>query len=292
MTEFHLFFPQMRMSPDALVERVRAAESSGFAGVALMDHLAPPAALDQPMFEAMTMATWLAAQTSRLTIGHLVLCDSFRHPAVLARQAVTLDHLSGGRFELAIGSGSTPGELTTFGISQAKGAERAARLRETLEIVTRLWSGEPVTFDGEFFHLAGAQQLPIPTRPIPVVIGGTGPSTLEMVKDYATWWNVPAHHITRLEERRPLTGSARVSIQQMVTFVPDGPGREQIIDTADRRFGWMSGPGRAVGTGAELVENFEHYRRLGVERFYVWFSDFADPGTLRAFGTEVINALS
>ena len=68
------------------------------------------------MWEAMTAATWLAAHTSNLGIGHLVLCDAFRHPAVLARQAATLDHASGGRFELGIGSGSTPDELQVFGI--------------------------------------------------------------------------------------------------------------------------------------------------------------------------------
>jgi alkanesulfonate monooxygenase SsuD/methylene tetrahydromethanopterin reductase-like flavin-dependent oxidoreductase (luciferase family) len=289
--EFHLFLPQMRMSPSALVERAQAAEAAGFAGIALMDHLAPPQALDQPMYEAMTMATWLAARTTRLIIGHLVLCDSFRHPAVLARQAVTLDHLSEGRYELAIGSGSTPNELKTFGISEAKGAERAARLRETLEIVTRLWTGESVSFEGQFHRLVEARQLPRPTRPIPVVIGGTGPTTLQIVRDFATWWNVPLHHISRLEERRPLVGSARVSLQQMVTLVPEGKPRQEIVDTADRRFGGMGG-GRVVGSGPELVANFESQHQRGVDRFYVWFTDFADPETLRAFGSEVIDRVS
>ena len=286
--EFHLFLPQMRMSPAALVDRAHAAEAAGFAGVALMDHLAPPQALDQPMFEAMTLATWLAARTTRITIGHLVLCDSFRHPAVLARQAATLDHLSDGRFELAIGSGSTPDELVTFGISDAKAAERTARLRETLDIVTRLWTGEPVTYDGAFYQLVEARQLPRPTRPIPVIIGGTGPTTLEIVRDFATWWNVPAHHSARLEERRSLVGSARVSLQQVVTFVPEGKDGPEIVHTAERRFGWMGQMGRAIGSGPELVENFEGLRQRGVARFYVWFTDFADPDTLRAFGSEVI----
>jgi alkanesulfonate monooxygenase SsuD/methylene tetrahydromethanopterin reductase-like flavin-dependent oxidoreductase (luciferase family) len=290
--EFHLFLPQMRLSPTAIVDRVKAAESSGFAGLALMDHMAPPQAVDQPMFEAMTMATWLAAQTERLIVGHLVLCDSFRHPAVLARQAVTLDHLSAGRYELAIGSGSMPEELRAFGISQARGAERTARLRETLEIVTRLWSGEPVTFDGSFHRLEGARQLPAPTHPIPIVVGGTGPSTLEIVRDFATWWNVPAHHLARLEERRPLVGRARVSLQLMVTFVPNGKPRQEIIAAADRRFSWIRDTGRLVGSGAELVERIEAYRRTDIDRFYVWFSDFADPDTLRAFGVEVIEKIA
>lgn len=286
--EFHLFLPQMRLSPTALVDRARAAEAAGFTGIALMDHLAPPKALDQPMFEAMTMATWLAARTERLIIGHLVLCDAFRHPSLLARQAATMDHLSEGRYELAIGSGSTPEELTVFGISQAKGAERAARLRETLEIVTRLWTGETVSFEGEFYRLEGARQVPAPTRPIPIVIGGTGPTTLGIVHDYATWWNVPAHQIDRLEERRPSVGDARVSLQQMVTFIPDGGDRQEIVTNADRRFGWMGGQGRAVGSAAELLETYRRLSEAGVDRFYAWFSDFADPDTLRAFGAEVI----
>jgi alkanesulfonate monooxygenase SsuD/methylene tetrahydromethanopterin reductase-like flavin-dependent oxidoreductase (luciferase family) len=286
--EFHVFLPQMRISPEGLVARAQAAEAAGFAGVALMDHLAPPMAEDQPMFEAMTTATWLAARTSRLTIGHLVLCDSFRHPALLARQAVTLDHLSEGRYELAIGSGSTPDELKTFGISSLKGRERTARLRESLEVLTRLWTGDPVTFDGRYHQLDGAQQLPTPTRPIPLIVGGTGPATLEIVREFATWWNLPTHQGARLEECRPLVGGARVSLQQMVTFVPDGADRQQVTDQADRRFGAM-GDMRAVGSGEELVATFTDQQRRGVERFYVWFTDFAPPETLRAFGSEVID---
>lgn len=98
----------MRMSMAEIVERAVGAERAGFSGIAMMDHLAPPAAEQVPMFEAMATATWIAAHTSRLSVGHLVLCDMFRDPAVLAKQAVTLNHASGGRFELGIGWGSAP----------------------------------------------------------------------------------------------------------------------------------------------------------------------------------------
>ncbi|MBV8559418.1 MAG: LLM class flavin-dependent oxidoreductase, partial [Acidimicrobiia bacterium] len=115
--EFHLFLPQLRMTMDDIVARARAAEAAGFAGVAFMDHLAPPGAEDRPMFDAMATAAWVAAHTARLRIGHLVLCDAFRQPAVLAREVTTIDHASGGRFELGIGSGSVPAELARFGVS-------------------------------------------------------------------------------------------------------------------------------------------------------------------------------
>jgi len=92
--EFWLYLPQMRLTMDQMAERARAAETAGFAGMAGMDHLAPPLAEQQPMFEAMVTNTWLAGCTSTLKVGSLVLCDSFRHPAMLAREAVTLDHAS------------------------------------------------------------------------------------------------------------------------------------------------------------------------------------------------------
>jgi alkanesulfonate monooxygenase SsuD/methylene tetrahydromethanopterin reductase-like flavin-dependent oxidoreductase (luciferase family) len=289
--EFFLFLPQMRLSIDALVQRARAAESAGFAGVALMDHLMPPQAEDQPMFEAFTAGTWLAARTESLKVSHLVLCDAFRHPAVLARQAVTLDHASGGRYELALGSGSTPAELGVFGFDAPPAARRIARLRETLEIITGLWSGESLTYEGEFFRLQQARQLPVPTRRIPVVIGGTGPTTMRIVAEFADWWNVPAHQTSRLDELRAAAGNARVSVQGLVTFVPTGAPHDAVVELADRRFGWMGNLGRVVGSGPQLVEHFGAQRQRGIERFYVWFTDFAPADTLEAFGAEVIGQL-
>src|SRR5580692_9316250 len=125
----------MRLSFEELVDRARAAEAAGFTGIAGMDHLAPPRAEEQPMFDAMTTATWLAAHTRRLSVGSLVLCDGFRHPAVLAREAVSLEHASGGRFELGIGWGSVTGELGTFGVGSQEPRVRLSRLRESLEII-------------------------------------------------------------------------------------------------------------------------------------------------------------
>src|SRR5215467_11359365 len=127
--EFWLFLPQMRMTMEELVGRARAAEASGFGGIAGMDHLVPPGAEAWPMFEAMITGTWLAAHTERLGVGSLVLCDSFRHPAVLAREAVSIDHASGGRFELGIGWGSQAGEIETFGIGSTRPPDRLGRLK-------------------------------------------------------------------------------------------------------------------------------------------------------------------
>jgi alkanesulfonate monooxygenase SsuD/methylene tetrahydromethanopterin reductase-like flavin-dependent oxidoreductase (luciferase family) len=287
---FHLFLPQMRMPLDAIVDRALAAEAAGFEGIALMDHLAPPLAAEHDMWEAMTAATWLLARTRALVVGHLVLCDALRHPAVLARQATTLDHASAGRFELGIGWGSVQDELVTFGVGSATPRDRVARLGESLDVIRALWTGEPVTYEGRFFRLRDAQQRPAPTRPIPIVVGGVGERTLELVRAHADWWNVPVHQLDRLDERKGRIGSARVSVQTMVALVPTEADRAAVTGLVARRFGGSGlGDTIVVGTAGELATHFAALRRRGVERFYVWFADFAPPGTLRRFG-EVIDA--
>src|ERR1700687_4273043 len=120
------------------------------------------------MNDAIVTAAWLAAHTERLTIGHLVLCDSLRHPAVLAKQAVSLDHASGGRFELGIGWGSVPEELVAFGVGPEAAKPRVERLAESLEVITRLWSGEAVTYAGQHHRLTDARERPVPLTTIPL----------------------------------------------------------------------------------------------------------------------------
>jgi len=287
--EFNLFLPQMRMSFPQLVERARSAEAAGFVGITGMDHLAPPLAGDQPMYEAMVTTTWLAAHTARVRVGSLVLCDAFRHPAVLARQAVSIDHASGGRFDLGIGWGSVPEELATFGTGSTQPRARVERLRETLEVVRALWSGEAVDFDGAHHQLHSAQQVPVPLGGIPIVIGGVGPKTLALVRDFADWWNVHVANIHRIEELRPKIGDARVSVQQMVALVGRDADRDEVTAMAQRRFGYAR---PTIGTAAELVDHYGRLADRGVERVYTWFCDFAPPETLHAFGEGVITALA
>ncbi len=286
--EFWLFLPQMRFTMDQLSERALHAEAAGFAGMAGMDHMAPPLAESSPMFDAMITNAWLATQTRHLRLGSLVLCDSFRHPAVLAREAVSLDHLSGGRFELGIGWGSVPAELETFGIGSTDAKVRVGRLKESLEIVEALWRGETFDYDGEYFTLRAAQQQPVPLGGIPIVIGGAGRKTMELVAAHADWWNVHVGILDKLDEMRARAGRARCSLQAQVAFVPSEDRREEVTALALRRFGRM---GPVIGSTPELVDYFGSLAERGVERVYVWFSDFAPPETLSAFGEEVVRPL-
>ncbi|MGV9798669.1 LLM class flavin-dependent oxidoreductase [Mycobacterium sp. NPDC003449] len=275
MTEWFLFLPQVRLGVDGIVERATVAEQAGFDGIAFIDHLEAPGATHQDIWEAMTIATWVAARTERLRIGHLVLCDGFRHPAVLAKQAVTLSAACGGRFELGLGSGSWPQEFERFGIDGADDAvARVSRLARDLALLRGYWDGDDA-------------QVPRPSHRIPLVLGGTGKRTMELVRTYADWWNIPSHQLDRLPRLLPAAGAARVSLQQMVGFVGSGADRETVTERSARLFGHL-GTGLVCGDAAEMAEHFAGLTAKGVERFYVWFTDFAAPQTLSEFTDTVI----
>jgi alkanesulfonate monooxygenase SsuD/methylene tetrahydromethanopterin reductase-like flavin-dependent oxidoreductase (luciferase family) len=290
--KFHLFLPQMRLTFDRLVATAKAAEAAGFEGMAGMDHMSPPQADEQPMFEAMITNTWLAAHTERLVLSSLVLCDAFRHPGLLAKQAISIDHASQGRFEIGIGWGSWEKDFEIFGVEPGARRDRVERLRETLTILKALWANEKVDFNGRYNHLRGAFQAPRPLTNIPITIGGSGPKTLALIREFADWWNIDVRHLDKLEpgkfeELHERAGRPKVSLQEMVAFVPKGVDREAVAGPAIARFG---GNSPRIGAGAELVDHFKRLSEQGVGRVYVWFCDFARAETLAAFGQEVISA--
>ncbi len=126
-----------------ITERALRAEASGFAGIAFIDHLEAPGLPGESIWEAMGIATWVAAKTERLRIGHLVLCDAFRHPAVLAKQAVTLSDASEGRFELGLGAGSWPAEFARFDVGQQDPVARVEQLGRHLAMIRQYWGDGP-----------------------------------------------------------------------------------------------------------------------------------------------------
>lgn len=279
MAEWFLFLPQVRLGIDEIVERARVAEAAGFDGIAFIDHLEAPGAPDRSIWDATAIAAWVAAHTRRLRVGHLVLCDGFRHPAVLAKHAVTMSAASGGRFELGLGAGSMPAEFDRFSIDNADdAAARFRRLERDLQLIRQYWGD-----DGD------NAQYPRRQHPIPLVLGGVGRKTMELVRRHADWWNLPCNHLGRLEQLRPHAGNARVSVQQMVGFIGSGADRATVAETSARRFGYL-GAGLTCGTADELIAHFGRMSDLGAERFYVWFADFAQPDTLREFAETVVKA--
>src|ERR1700722_14246574 len=283
MVEWYLFLPQVRLSAAAITERARVAEASGFDGIAFIDHLEAPGLPGESIWEAMTVASWVAAKTERLRIGHLVLCDAFRHPAVLAKQAVTLSDASEGRFDLGLGSGSWPAEFTRFDVGQLDPVARVTQLGRHLSLIRQYW--------GDGGDEGGKVQLPKRVHPIPLVLGGSGPRMMELVRNHADWWNLQANHIDRLPKLAAEAGNARVSVQQMIGFARSGSDPDTVREVSTRRFGNL-GAGLVCGDADELIAYFAGLAAQRVERFYVWFADFAAPDSLHEFGESVIKPFS
>lgn len=172
---------------DDLVRRVRAAEELGFASAWVNDDILLPGATD---LEPWTLLAGLARETARLRLGTLVTVITFRHPALLAAQAITLDHLSEGRAALGFGAGGPPNNYGAFGLADWSPQERAERLEEQAAILDPLLWGESVTYEGRHYRLHDAQ-LPAPVqrpRP-PFVVAAHGERGLRVAARHADGWN-------------------------------------------------------------------------------------------------------
>jgi len=190
---FGLDVAQQRVPWLEVVSRVQFAEDLGFDGAWGFDHF-------QPMygegpgetFEGMTTLAALAGVTTRIRLGLLVTGATYRHPSVLAAQALTIDHASQGRLELSLGAAWFEKEHHELGIPFPSTPERFDLLEDALEIVTRLFTGEVVSYDGRRVSLHDAQLRPLPVqRPHPPIwVGGSGPRrTLPLVARYADVWH-------------------------------------------------------------------------------------------------------
>ncbi len=238
-------------------------------------------------------------------MGHLVLCNNFRHPALVAKMAATLDVLSGGRLELGLGSGSVAEEHHQAGLPWGTAGERSGRLAEALELLTRMFAGSPTSFAGTHYQVTDLPSLPRPAqipRP-PIHVGGTGPRrTLPAVARYADVWNIPTYGLAGWEEsgrrldaeceaigRDP--GSVRRSQEAVLVLAPDESSLEEARATALRRYGspgFGLDAGGFVGTPPMVVDRIAALVEKGVSMFVFITHDRADRRTLELFADRVM----
>ena len=181
---------------NATVEELRALwkylDAQRIDWISLWDHLyeAPPAGGTQPHFEAFSMLGALAVDTSHARLGCLVFCSQYRNIGVLMKGAISVDHLSGGRFELGMGSGWHDQEALAFGIDFPSQGERFKVLEGQMQAVNKWRAGERVTQSSPNVELKDASMIPGPMGKMPLWIGGLGPKqTLRMAGAYADGWN-------------------------------------------------------------------------------------------------------
>jgi F420-dependent oxidoreductase-like protein len=223
---------------DAMLAVWREADATPiFEHAWLFDHFAPIAGdLDGPCLEGWTTLAAYAARTNRLRLGLMVTGNTYRHPAVLAKIAATLDIISGGRLDLGLGAGWNQYEHASMGLPLYAPGERIRRLGEACEIIKRLFTQPLTDFDGRYYQLKEARCEPKPMqKPYPTfVIGGGGEQlTLRVAARYADVWNFAggsveqfAHKVRVLHEHCAAVGrdpaAIRLSVQAPVNY--DDPG--------------------------------------------------------------------
>lgn len=218
----------------AMREAAREIEAAGADGISLADHIGHPP--DRPMIDVFTLAGVVAQATSRVRIVIGVAALTFREPAILAKMATGLSLVSAGRLVLGIGTGIRQGEHDMFGISFPSAGERVSRLDEYVQVVKALCqpTGDPVSFEGRYYRLRNARNLPPPPAAIPIMVGGGGDRVLGVVARHADIWDIPDEYLDRiadrsakLDERLAKTGrtvTRQISIPMSVVF----PTAEQL----------------------------------------------------------------
>jgi alkanesulfonate monooxygenase SsuD/methylene tetrahydromethanopterin reductase-like flavin-dependent oxidoreductase (luciferase family) len=302
--EVGIYLPQVSFSWEDLRARAQLAEELGLESVWLYDHLYGPTLPDLPSLEAWTLATALLTSTRRLRVGHLVLCNQFRHPALLGKMASTLDVISGGRLDLGVGSGSVEIEHHEAGLPWGSLDERSDRLAETLEILTRMFEDGPTTFAGRHYRLTNLPNLPRPLqqpRP-PIHIGGAGPRrTLPLVARYADVWNIPTYALDRVAEVVAAVDHACLdagrdpetlvrSIEAVLVLAPNDDAVAAAMATALRRFGdigYQMEAGGYIGTPETVAARIREHMALGFQRFVFFTWDRGKEETLRLLAEEV-----
>jgi len=171
-----------------ILQFARRAEAIGVDSIWVFDHMFSnqPGTRPRGLHEAWSLQSALAASTERVELGQLVMCTSFRNPALLAKMAATADEISGGRLILGLGAGWHDQEYRAFGYPTD---HRVSRFGEAIGIIMPLLRGETVTASGSFYTVSDAVLLPKPTRHIPVLVAGKGPRMLRLTARHADAWN-------------------------------------------------------------------------------------------------------
>ncbi|MGI8709600.1 MAG: LLM class flavin-dependent oxidoreductase [Acidimicrobiales bacterium] len=258
---------------EEVLQRARHVEASGWDGVWVADHFMPndAASLDQPMHECFSVLAGLAASVPRVRLGSLVAGNTYRHPAVLAKQAATIDHIAEGRLVLGLGAGWQEIEHSSYGVEFGSVADRIAWLDEACQVVRALRDEHRSTFDGDRYQLADAPLEPKPVGQMPLLIGASGEH--KMAKVVARWadeWNVWSTPDTWAPKRtafdRALADEGRDpstlhrSTQALVLVGPKAKAKAAELNAVRPCIG---------GTPAELVDTIGQWAEAGLDELIV-----------------------
>ena len=267
-------WPVLRQPWDDVVEVARHADATGWDGFWLADHfMGDGGAVAVPTLEVTAALPALARETRRMRLGTLVLGNTYRHPAVVANWAATVDHLSEGRMVLGLGAGWQENEHEQYGIAFPSPGERVRRLDEACQVVTALLRDPVARFEGAHYALRDAVCEPKPVQPhLPLLLGVRGDRALGLVAQHADEWNMWAVP-EMLRERDAVLrrhcdaagrdrSSIHTSVQVMVRVTDDEADAEAFREQYGRRRSF-------AGAAAAFAEFVAECGEAGADEFVV-----------------------
>ena len=256
----------------------RIADDSGFDHLWDFDHLASigPGGPDRPVYEGWALQAAMAEATKRVRIGCMVTGNTYRHPVVLAKLAVTVDHLSGGRLEFGIGAAWAEIEHQMYGIEGLD--HRVGRLSESLQIIKSLFTQDRTNFEGRYYHFkdAIANPKPIQKPHPPIWIGAQGETTLRLTARHADVWNISggdpefvAEVIKKFDDACGAVGRNPAEVRRSLQFGWDGKDRNELIELSGKllelgvteQVVYLRGDD-PVGLAEKIAETLPELRRL------------------------------
>ena len=305
--KFGLFYPQVGQSFDVYRDRAQLAEKLGYDSVFCVDHLWQRGMPEVDHLEAWTLLSALAAVTERIRLGGLVLCSSYRNPALLAKMVSSLDHVSGGRVVLGIGAGWMDEEYRGYGYPFPSTLQRIEQLDEALEIIKRMFGDEPADFQGKYYTVDKAYNKPAAVQKPhpPILIGGGGEKhMLKVVARHADIWNCPNNHALKFDRRLKALHKhcedlgrdpADIEVSEQC-FIVVGENEEDFKkkwEVANMMLGSAFDLEKTAfrGTPEQVVEQLQQRVQQGVTFFTFLSGDFHAPETLELIAKEVIPAL-
>jgi alkanesulfonate monooxygenase SsuD/methylene tetrahydromethanopterin reductase-like flavin-dependent oxidoreductase (luciferase family) len=252
---------------------------------------------DDPTYEAWTVMSYMAARWPRYKIGPMVLGQSYRNPALLAKMAATLQMISNGRFIMGIGAGWKEDEYRAYGYPYPRPGIRIEQLKDTLEIMTRLWKDpDPVTYEGEQYSVIGAYCQPKPDPTIPIMVGGGGVKTMRLAAQYADIWNLPDAPIERYSQHLAILDQHCDDLgRDPKTLERSWYGRLGVAKTEADALALSNGrwtkDNAFVGTPQQAVDLMLPFVEAGVTYFMLEVLGLPDPDVIGMVKEEVLPAL-
>ena len=290
------FWPNASQAWSDILDGAAHAERTGWDSVWIADHFLPfTEDTSAPVHECWALLAGLAVAVPRVRLGSLVVGNTYRHPAVLAKQAVSVDHLAGGRLVLGLGAGWQENEHVAYGIEYPSMKARLDRLEEACAVITSLLHQDRSTSAGTHYQLRDAPLEPKPVGPLPLLVGGGGEQrTLRIAAQYADEWNtwgtpdLLAHKGAVLERHCADVGRDPATIRRSANallFLSEDEA--WLAPRRDRDVGRPT----IVGTPAEVVDIVGSYAEAGVDELIIPDFNLGPPSrrrdTMELFMKEV-----